>query len=48
VYELVHTFNGTYADLVVTPAGQINLIDPSAPLATDLAFVSLEGLSYQP
>jgi hypothetical protein len=48
VYLITHTNFGTYADLVVTPAGQINLIDPRAPLATDLAFVSLEGLSYQP
>ena len=48
VYLITHTFAGTYADLVITPAGQINLIDPRAPLATDLRFVSLEGLSYQP
>jgi hypothetical protein len=48
VYLITHTFAGTYADLVVTPAGQIDLIDPRPPLATDLRFVSLEGLSYQP
>jgi hypothetical protein len=48
VYLITHTFAGTYADLVITPAGQINLIDPRPPLATDLRFVSLEGLSYQP
>lgn len=48
VYLITHTFPGTYADLVITPAGQINLIDPRPPLATDLSFVSLEGLSYQP
>jgi hypothetical protein len=45
---VTHTLAGTYADLVITPAGQINLIDPRPPLATDLRFVSLEGLSYQP
>ena len=48
VYLITHTFAGTYADLVITPAGQIDLIDPRPPLATDLSFVSLEGLSYQP
>jgi hypothetical protein len=48
VYLITHTFAGTYADLVITPAGQIDLIDPRPPLATDLRFVSLEGLSYQP
>jgi hypothetical protein len=48
VYLITHTFAGTYADLVITPAGQIGLIDPRPPLATDLRFVSLEGLSYQP
>jgi len=48
VYELVHTFNGTYADVSISPSGQINLIEPRPPLATDLSFVSLEGLSYQP
>ena len=48
VYLITHTNFGTYADMVITPAGQINLIDPRPPLATDLSFVSLEGLSYQP
>ena len=48
VYQIVHTFDGAYADLVITPAGQVELIDPRSPMVTDTSFVSLEGLSYQP
>jgi hypothetical protein len=48
VYVLVATFLGTYADAVVTPAGQIYLIYARAPLASNSATVSLDGLSYQP
>lgn len=48
VYELVHTFNGTYADVVITPAGQIDLIYARAPLFTTSGLVSLDGISYQP
>jgi hypothetical protein len=48
VYGLVATFLGTYADAVVTPAGQIYLIYARAPLASNSATVSLDGLSYQP
>lgn len=48
VYELVQTFFGTYADVVVTPAGQIDLIDARSPLSTEAALVSLDGISYQP
>lgn len=48
VYELVQTELGTYADVVITPAGQINVIDPRQPLLTGLGFISLEGISYQP
>jgi hypothetical protein len=48
VYELVQTFWGTYADVVVTPAGQINLIYARAPLSTSSALVCLDGISYQP
>jgi hypothetical protein len=28
VFEIVHTFNGTYADLSIGPDGQIRLINP--------------------
>jgi hypothetical protein len=48
VHEIVHTNFGTYADLVITPAGQIDIIDPRPPMVTDLSFVSLEGISYLP
>jgi hypothetical protein len=48
VYQIVHTFNGTYADVSITPAGQIFLIGARAPMVNDPSFVSLEGLSYQP
>lgn len=48
VYELVATFYGTYADVVITPAGQIYVIDARSPLNTAAALVSLEGISYQP
>jgi hypothetical protein len=48
VYELVSTELGTYADVVITPAGQINLIAPRSPLLTAFGLVSLEGISYQP
>jgi hypothetical protein len=47
VYTIVHTFNGTYADLVIATNGQINIIAPRAPMVTDFTFVSLEGISYQ-
>jgi hypothetical protein len=43
-----HTFDGTYADVVINTAGQIYVIDPRSPAVTDLSFVSLEGISYQP
>jgi hypothetical protein len=46
VYVLAHSFNGTYVQL--TPAGQIDLIYARAPLFTQAAVVSLEGISYQP
>jgi hypothetical protein len=48
VHLITHTFSGTYADLVITPAGQIKIIDPRSPMVTDTSFVSLSGLSYQP
>jgi hypothetical protein len=47
VYELVHTYDGTYADVAITPAGQIEIIDPRPPMVTDLSFVSLSGINYR-
>jgi hypothetical protein len=48
VHEIVATSNGTYADVVITPAGQIKIIDPRSPMVTDLDLVSLSGLNYKP
>ena len=47
VYTIVHTFNGTYADIAISPNGQIALIDPRPPAVKDYSFVSLEGITYQ-
>jgi hypothetical protein len=47
VYTIVHTFDGTYADLAINPNGQIVLIDPRAPAVKDYSFVSLEGITYE-
>ena len=47
VYAIVHTFNGTYADIAISPNGQIVLIDSRPPAAMDYSFVSLEGISYE-
>ena len=47
VFTIVHTFNGTYADLEVARNGTINVIDPREPAVTDLSFVSLEGITYR-
>ncbi len=46
VYEIVHTFAGTYADLVVNTQGQIYVIDPRPPAVKDYTFVSLEGVTF--
>jgi hypothetical protein len=46
VYTIVHTFNGTYADLAITPNGQISVIGPRPPAVQDYSFVSLEGITY--
>jgi hypothetical protein len=46
VYSIVHTFAGTYADLRISPNGQIHLISAAPPAVTDLSFVSLESISY--
>jgi hypothetical protein len=47
VYTIVHTFNGTYADLSIAPNGQIHVIDPRPPAVKDYSFVSLEGITYE-
>src|SRR5580658_3089795 len=47
VYELVHTFDGTYADIDIDPTGNITLIPPRPPAVQDFSFVSLEGVSYE-
>jgi hypothetical protein len=48
VFEIVHTFNGTYADLKVATNGNITLINPRKPAVMDYHFVSLEGITYRP
>jgi hypothetical protein len=48
VYTIVHTFNGTYADLSIDPSGQVRVIDPRPPMGKDYSFVSLEGVTYHP
>jgi hypothetical protein len=48
VYTIVHTFAGTYADLAIQPTGQIDVIGPRPPAVSDLRFLSLEGINYQP
>ena len=47
VYTIVHTFNGTYADLVIQTSGAIDLINPRPPMVGDYSFVSLESISYR-
>lgn len=46
VYTIVHTFGGTYADVGISPSGQISLIDPRPPMIKDYSFVSLETVTY--
>jgi hypothetical protein len=46
VYTVVHTFNGTYADLAIEPNGQILVISPRPPAIQDYTFLSLEGITY--
>ncbi|HLK77369.1 MAG TPA: hypothetical protein VKU77_27425 [Streptosporangiaceae bacterium] len=48
IFTIVHTFNGTYADVSIGSDGQIRLINPRAPLSKDFSFVSLEGVTYLP
>jgi hypothetical protein len=47
VYTIVHTFNGTYADLAIEPNGALALIDPRSPMVKDYTFVSLESITYR-
>jgi len=47
VFTIVLTNGGTYADLRVGRNGQLNLVAPPAPLVTDFALVSLEGITYR-
>jgi hypothetical protein len=46
LFFIVHTFNGTYADLAIEPNGQIYVINPRPPTVQDYTFVSLEGITY--
>jgi hypothetical protein len=48
VFTIAHTNFGTYVDVEINPVGQILLIDPRFPAVKDYAFVSLEGISYDP
>jgi hypothetical protein len=46
-HAITETYLGTYADAVITPAGQIILIDARS-LPTSSVLVFLDGLSDQP
>lgn len=45
---VVHTFLGTYATLEINTSGQLFAFGPPPSAVTDLSFVSLEGVSYEP
>jgi hypothetical protein len=47
VYTIVHTLNGTYADLVIETTGNIYVIGPRSPAVQDLGFLSLESITYR-
>jgi len=47
VYVIVHTFDGTFADLAIAPSGQLALITARPPLVSDYTFVSLESIAYR-
>lgn len=44
---IVPTFDGTYADLVVSTNGDIGVIAPRPPAVQAEAFVSLEGITFR-
>ena len=46
VYTIVHTMDGTYADLYIDPQGDITMIGAQHPDVTDYSFVSLEGVTF--
>jgi hypothetical protein len=46
VYTIVHTFNGTYADLAILTNGQIWAVGARPPAVSDLSFLSLEGITF--
>jgi hypothetical protein len=47
VYTIAHTLSGTYADMAITPQGQIFAIASRSPAVTDWGFISLEGITYR-
>ena len=47
VDTIVHTFEGTYADLVVATNGDISVIAPRPPADQADSFVSLEGITFR-
>jgi hypothetical protein len=46
VFEIVHTFNGTYADVEIHTDGSIEVIAPRPPAVTGFGFVSLDGITF--
>ncbi|MBV9197834.1 MAG: hypothetical protein JO168_27170 [Solirubrobacterales bacterium] len=48
VFEIVHTFNGTYADIAILTDGSIDVIDPRPPAVRDYpyTYVSLNGITF--
>jgi hypothetical protein len=48
IFTIVHTAQGTYADLAILANGQIGIIHPRVPALGDYAFVSLESITYRP
>ncbi|MBV9335061.1 MAG: hypothetical protein JO243_04135, partial [Solirubrobacterales bacterium] len=40
VFEIVHTFGGTYADISIDPQGRVGIIAPRFPEKFDPSFVS--------
>jgi hypothetical protein len=48
VYTVVACAGGAYADLVITPNGQIDMLDPRPPAAKNYTVVSLSPITYRP